>query len=279
MSALSDIVTVMRELQKSGWVHGDVSVGNIVACKGGAKLVDLDFAKEGGSMVNQRIRMGTMDFMAVEVDAQDFIFFSSPNMPGLSFADLLAQPTSVDAEQPFFHNHLHDLESLWWVAVWMVFHHQFLAPGEDRLSDIDEVASQIKPAQRLFPPIIHPSHRLCGLRWDFPQLCKSLQSNKAVVCQCLNILRRILLYNYRIMESTFPTSIDPSAFQVEIYEDFKEAFSMSRRGYPDCRLDFIPSIYVELYIKKMEMEKEREKEKSKEKAMRRRERFRLLGEG
>jgi len=23
----------------------------------------------------------------------------------------------------FSHNHLHDLESLWWVAVWMVFYH------------------------------------------------------------------------------------------------------------------------------------------------------------
>jgi hypothetical protein len=56
----------------------------------------------------------TMQFMSIEVAAQEFLFI--PFNPGPSSAEL-AEATEQDegmaqTEVPFSHNHLHDLESL-----------------------------------------------------------------------------------------------------------------------------------------------------------------------
>jgi hypothetical protein len=58
--------------------------------------------------------------MAIEVTAQEFLFDSDP----FTERDKVMEQgiETVQTEVPFCHNHLHDLESLWWVAVWVVFH-------------------------------------------------------------------------------------------------------------------------------------------------------------
>ena len=34
-------------------------------------------------------------------------------------------------EAPFCYNHLHDLESLWWVVAWVAFHNDLSVIGEE----------------------------------------------------------------------------------------------------------------------------------------------------
>ena len=64
-----------------------------------------------------------MHFMSIEVAAQKFLF--PPSEPESTEFDELVDPTEEkigasgqpETEATFSHNHLHDLESLWWVAV------------------------------------------------------------------------------------------------------------------------------------------------------------------
>ena len=79
-------------------------------------------------------QQGTTNFMSIEVAAQKFLFKTSdPISSGLNFEQLLSAVESdegmTQTKIPFFHNHLHDLESLWWVAVWVVFYNNFSEPN------------------------------------------------------------------------------------------------------------------------------------------------------
>jgi hypothetical protein len=95
-----------------------VSIGNILSCDGQTKLADLEYAKNRSdpemrtasespvTLTEKSLiasQQGTSDFMSIEVAAQLFLFF----------------PRAIRAAEirpAFYHNHLHDLESLWWVA-------------------------------------------------------------------------------------------------------------------------------------------------------------------
>jgi serine/threonine protein kinase len=43
-------------MRKLGWVHRNVSVGNILLCKEGAKLADLEYAKKAGDVKSHEMR-------------------------------------------------------------------------------------------------------------------------------------------------------------------------------------------------------------------------------
>lgn len=50
-----------------------------------------------------------MDFMAVEVDAHDYLFFTATRR--------------AEGEAVFRANFLHDFESVWWAFAWVLFYH------------------------------------------------------------------------------------------------------------------------------------------------------------
>jgi serine/threonine protein kinase len=80
-------------LRKLGWVHRDVSIGNILSYEGEAKLADLEYAKRVGEVKSHEMRtasgsssnvsneplimpqQGTMHFMSIEVAAHKFLLF------------------------------------------------------------------------------------------------------------------------------------------------------------------------------------------------------------
>ena len=73
--------------------------------------------------------------MSIEVAAHQYLYhsesFAKKDLP-LKEAMQIAEKkrkTSL-AEFPFAHNYLHDLESLRWVAVWIVFYNDFCAPQQ-----------------------------------------------------------------------------------------------------------------------------------------------------
>ncbi|KAJ3558267.1 hypothetical protein NM688_g1024 [Phlebia brevispora] len=75
--ALSQIILALRAMHSSGWVHRDVSPGNILLkADGNAVLVDVELAKPMGNRDERRV--GTDDFIAVEVDGQKYLFQSAP---------------------------------------------------------------------------------------------------------------------------------------------------------------------------------------------------------
>lgn len=93
---------------------------------------------------------GTLDFMAAEVESETYSFLPPSD---------LSSDTAI--EFPVFrYNFLHDLESLWWVALWMIFNHR-----DDRDDAAHSNAErQAGCARMLFPRITLPYGRLSVLQ-------------------------------------------------------------------------------------------------------------------
>ena len=201
-----------------------------------------------------------MQFMSIEVAAQMFLFAPRQSHPSANFIQKVHQIKQLKeraaaniiqdkpANLPFFHNHLHDLESLWWVAVWIVFYNHFSKsqqPDEEPLSSLQVAERQLRLAGTLFPSIMKSTDRRDGFQTSFSQVCEDLPHHKETICTYLEALRTTLVDHYIAIESTLPKSITSTASEDDIYEEFKEALTASCRDYSDFILTFIPHIHAQ----------------------------------
>jgi hypothetical protein len=248
-------------------VHRDLSLGNILSCDGHAKLSDLEYAKRVGDLKSHEMRtasespitlcgesligQGTMHFMSIEVAARNFLFF--PSDPGLSLTELDGFVSAMEQDGgtaqsnvPFSHNHLHDLESLWWVAVWVVFHNHF-SDGAPSFT-LQDAEAQCKLARTLFPLVLESSARRQSFQTpgSFKHTCDALSRNKKAICVRLDGLRRLLINHYSAVEAGYPVSVDPNSSSDEIYDGFTRTFSTLQSMSGDLALYFIPDIYANL---------------------------------
>lgn len=198
-----------------------------------------------------------MHFMSIEVAEQEYLFRPPLTRPDASFTEIMQGIQQTDlknatnktedkaAAARFSNNHLHDLESLWWVAVWMAFYNDLSRskqPDECLSTDIRDVDHQLGLARTLFPPALESSRRQNSFQLSFMKRCKDLPSNKKTICGYLEGLRQILVKHYLIIESTFPQFINSSASEDDIYDDFRMAFTESRQQYCNFVLTFIPDV-------------------------------------
>ncbi|KAG8840137.1 hypothetical protein FRB96_009595, partial [Tulasnella sp. 330] len=110
LKGLEDAVMALRLLLLAGWVHRDISAGNILLYKWSetnsrGKLGDLEYAREyvydPSGTIGGDPKTGTAIFMPVEIRKQNTFF----------------QPLKRDimkARPPVIHNFEHDLESIFW---------------------------------------------------------------------------------------------------------------------------------------------------------------------
>jgi hypothetical protein len=196
------------------WVHHNVSVGNILSCGGIAKLANPECGKKVGDVKSHEMwtasgssinwsgkpltipQQGTMHFMLLEVAVQKFLF--QPHFDkDVNITDFMQDIQSTSGIQnstitvPFYHNHLNDLESLWWVAVWLVFYNCFSkAQGSDgeHLFKCTDAEHQLKLAQIILPSILKNTDCQDGLEILFQDRNVGLPCNKAVICGDLNNL-------------------------------------------------------------------------------------------
>jgi len=274
-------------------VHRDVSIGNILSCDGHAKLADLEYAKKMGDSESHEIyetraaselcihlsgksliasQQGTVQFISIEVDSQKYQF--PPCEQGLKFTSIddyiramkereLRGEVTARKTVPFFHNHLHDLESLWWVAVWVVVYNYFSegTPSRDRpIYTLQDARDQLILAQKLFPPRLDSLTRRDAFQavgW-FQRMCKPLPNNKAVIRFRLDLLREFLISHYMKMEAGYPQSVDLNTSD-DIYEGFTRVFSISKTDSHGLVLDFIPAIYEKLSEEEERSKQERSK--------------------
>ena len=206
-------------------------------------------------------QQGTMHFMSVEVAAQAFLFSNSGSKIDQTEETKVNEYLNLSTPQqdvkevwnagPFSHNHLHDLESLWWVAVWVVFHNHFSESGKAPSVTIKDTTDQLTLAQTLFPPASGRDTRLLGFQGpnSFRKTYIQLPSNKHHTCAGLNVLREALISHYRYIESTYPGNVDPTSSSDSIYASFSkilEKFGTDLRGFV---LEFIPDIRNKLLKK------------------------------
>ena len=189
-----------------------------------------------------------MNFLSIEVAAQMFLF--NPSDPyATSYKQVRSAMKSgtemVQAKTPFFHNHLHDLESLWWVAVWVVFNNNFSEPDFSTLLDVEY---RLNIARRLFPPTLDSITRQYTFQRpsQFRELCDKLPHGKEDIYDALDALRRILVTDYKLIEAGYPPSINLDASNKGIYDAFTEAFSDIQALSDGLVLHFVPAIYTKL---------------------------------
>jgi hypothetical protein len=181
--------------------------------------------------------------MSIEVAAQKFLFFPSDPGPSSTEVDEFVSITEQDVgtartKVPFYHNHLHDLESLWWVAVWVVFYNYFSeeTPSRDRPSfTLRDATDQLKLARILFPPVLESTARRDGFQTpeSFQGTCDRLPRNKAIYVR-LDGLRRLLIRHHSVIEAGCPLSVDPNSSKDDIYDDFlnlKDRLSRCGAGF------------------------------------------------
>ncbi|KAI6016852.1 hypothetical protein PISMIDRAFT_643355 [Pisolithus microcarpus 441] len=93
------------------WVHCVISSGNALHLNKMGKLADPKYAKHSESNTTDEVQMDMLEFMACEVEAQEYLF--QREMDKLF--------TLVKCLFKF--NPLHDMESLWWIATWTLYYH------------------------------------------------------------------------------------------------------------------------------------------------------------
>ncbi|KAG2038543.1 hypothetical protein BDR03DRAFT_298783, partial [Suillus americanus] len=143
LTCLSGALMALYCLHKAGWVHCDFSVGNTIWVGGAGKLGDFEYAKEIGSDTSNDVRMGTMHFMAVEVESQSYIFFPHH---------------ACHLDRPSFRmNFLHDIESIWWAFTWIFFYNTDM--DTTNIDHSFDAHAQLKEYHKAFPGTVGQTSR------------------------------------------------------------------------------------------------------------------------
>ena len=191
--------------------------------------------------------------MSIEVAAQQFLFI--PPNPTAKPSDLDEFRSAKKRDKgmaktkvPFSHNHLHDLESLWWVTAWVVFYRSFsdgTAP-RSRLT-LEDAKDQLDLAEKLFPPVSNSTARRDSFQIAelFEETCGQLPHDKEDACIGLDFLREQLIKHYMAIEANYPL-INQIASTDDIYDDFIRTFKDMKSRYHGFALESIQEIFAEL---------------------------------
>ncbi|EKM61536.1 uncharacterized protein PHACADRAFT_204704 [Phanerochaete carnosa HHB-10118-sp] len=150
-----------------GWVHRDISTGNILVYDGRGLLTDFEYAKRWDTEehTSHQMRTGTEYFMSLEVDAHEYLFQiqgvgrpeTIPHRGGKkSFTKLVgALPshfeTQVKPALPFRYHPLNDWESLFWVSMYMMVIDRIVKPTKNQPQQTsDKLEKQRALARGLF---------------------------------------------------------------------------------------------------------------------------------
>ncbi|KAL5520223.1 hypothetical protein ACEPAG_9436 [Sanghuangporus baumii] len=247
-TVLRDCSAVLKWIHGCGWVHRDISVGNLYYYNGRGLIGDLEYAKHSNTKVLDESRTGTPEFMSIEamrrcymycrpVRENDVLAEIPETISDVTLSDLNAlfakQPSTI--KPTFFHNNLHDLESLWWVAVWVLF---FCGDGGGsrgggkRIGKPDEQRDWA--ASELFPKDRTITDRMLFFQNEevFDEKVAWMPEKYNHSTMVLNYLRAALVMKLKDFESEFPV-IRMDVLQ-GLQERFRLLFDACRRFWDEC---------------------------------------------
>ncbi|KAI0085143.1 hypothetical protein BDY19DRAFT_458366 [Irpex rosettiformis] len=204
--------TALDTMHGCGWVHRDISSGNILIVDDVVKLGDLEYTKKMDNENKHSTRSGTAFFMSIEAKTHEYEFvpLSDSNQPvqGYSWSTSTdVEDTSAACPQellPFRYNPLHDLESLWWVLVYLLLRrHAEIA--EDTSKRRDE---QIMFYDQLFTDNNQIRQSMFQKPGKFRNGRTTLHSRMRPVGDWLEWARGLLVNRYVEVESRDVTKID-----------------------------------------------------------------------
>ncbi|KAL0065232.1 hypothetical protein AAF712_007743 [Marasmius tenuissimus] len=251
VDCLVDALGGLEVLYYAGWVHRDVSVGNLLRCHNGAdgtyvcKITDLEYARPFQEEVGlpHDHKTGTPAYMAIEVQKNGYCFQASeesntslpqarpirgPDGKRIVRTAPLARQQNAKVEIPFFHNYLHDVEALWWIMMWNVFS---TVPAEmEHTMSGDQYEKYTSHALELFPSTLDGNTSRADLIRHQPdyerhqaRLCDEYQNLASMMVQLLEILREFYVKVERPLENVLK-----HAAYAEVYEDMILAFQAAR---------------------------------------------------
>jgi hypothetical protein len=183
--------------------------------------------------------------MSIEVSMGHYLF--RPPVTASLLDDAMRKCTEgVETDDvpavPFRHNHLHNLESWWWVTVWIVLFNQF-CPTQQPVEnpDLPDLISQLMLPGKLFPDMGGDSRYATFLE-SFVNTYAQLPVSKHPLCKRLDLLRQVLLIHYSAVEATWPDSITLSASTNQIYWQFKALLVDAPKSCLDFTLRFLPAV-------------------------------------
>ncbi|KAJ7625033.1 hypothetical protein DFH06DRAFT_746110 [Mycena polygramma] len=192
LRALADATAALKILHDNGFVHRDVSPGNILLIDGKGKLSDLEYVKfvgdgeatqdlEGITDEPAEHKTGNQKFTALEVQTSNYLFAHYSPITGERLAP------------SFSYNHLHDLESIMWIMLWILSH--------------CTVADQLIPEQHKIAVTFfdgEPSKRDVGLDANTrPFLTSDFPGAFTPAVEALDEIRSVLILEYIRFEAAF----------------------------------------------------------------------------
>ncbi|KAF9783769.1 hypothetical protein BJ322DRAFT_1066990 [Thelephora terrestris] len=234
---LGQTVDAAQCLHEAGWVHRDLSPGNVIVVGDVAKISDLEFAKKRAARDLETLtrsdglpklnasdtRTGTLLFTAIEVQLGAYEF----RQPGKKPLRPLDGGSSTD-HRIFLYNPLHDYESIWWMAVWFVFNSKIDLNGSTRSASDSLQETLHKNRSGTF--------RSPGL---FQQACKRLPAELEDICLWLDWMRETLCSAYHEFEMTFDGS-DMLSVVADLREGLERIEGLARNvntALPEVRMN------------------------------------------
>ncbi|KAJ3793984.1 hypothetical protein GGU11DRAFT_811558 [Lentinula aff. detonsa] len=226
LKAIADVLLALHWIHSAGWVHRDISDGNLYYHKERniGLIGDLEYAKKVDDQLHHNVRTGTPYFMASEALSGKYSFYPypiTPQPPLDPLEEYESIPVPVPALKvdtptppPFNHNALHDMESVWWVLVYTILF------NEDPAGPSQNTSARQDLMNTLFDGQMNNNLRLAFLR--DPQFDGCLASSFSFIVPALREYAKHLTAAFSAAEMNYPI-IQPLA-NPQIHVDCTHAF-------------------------------------------------------
>ncbi|KAL1677149.1 hypothetical protein EV122DRAFT_291336 [Schizophyllum commune] len=132
-STLTDASYALFMLHCVQWLHRDISPDNIIRMPDGrGVLADLEFTQPASDPRMCNYRVGTPSYMALEVSMRKYMF----------------PPSSLQGIPPWRYRDKHDLESIWWLCLWLLFRHIVEKVAHETHNSSKKADAPVKQAER-----------------------------------------------------------------------------------------------------------------------------------
>jgi hypothetical protein len=171
--------------------------------------------------------------MAIEVESQRYKF----------------RPRGMKTKLEFHYNPLHDLESVWWLAVWFIFSH--VLQETPRVRDPTTASNQLRQVKLLFPRHLAATSRSdqFEVATTFELACSSLPSSFRNAATRLEDARMALVDRYERAERG--DEIDTEVF-LGIHEELIRLFDEAKDSTRDMALEPLVSLFTETHKRPLE---------------------------
>ncbi|KAJ3556690.1 hypothetical protein NM688_g1890 [Phlebia brevispora] len=214
--ALEEALYALIAMHESGWVHRDLSPGNIVIVDGVARITDLELATCEASQ-RKVGKTGTPNFMPIEVATGQYLFRPHETAEELELetlpirkraamgltgpALLLEEETISTPKHAFRYNPLHDLEALWWIAVYFTVKREVESIDGEATSTQGATMEQRRVAQQLFYNLENRRAAFLFSGW-FADKMRCLHPSLERIADILNRIRIVLRAGYTEAEKS-----------------------------------------------------------------------------